>query len=68
MICSQVPCNDSALFLPGEVVKELPQQGSSLSVDRLATRLGNAHDMLLALPPGMRQALPRARHRQFSFR
>ena len=42
--------NDATLFLPGEVVKDLPQQGSYFSVDRLATILGEEHDMLLALP------------------
>jgi len=68
MICQQMPCDDPTLLLMGEVVKALPQQFSSLPLDRLATLLGDDHARILALPSGMRQALHGSRPRQFSFR
>jgi hypothetical protein len=58
----------SRSFLAGEVVKYLPQQLPQFSVARRATGLWKAHPRILALPPGMRQALHSSRHRPFSFR
>src|SRR5262245_56470748 len=68
MVRQQVPFDNPTLFLPGEVVKNLSQQCPKLTVNRLATIFGNKDHMILAIPPGMRQALHGSRHRQFSFR
>ena len=68
MIGEQVPFDDPTLFLPSQIVKNLSEHLSYLSVDRLAAILGNEHDMILAIPSGMRQALHGSRQRQFSFR
>src|SRR4029453_14794972 len=67
MVREQGPFDNPTFFLPGKVVKNLSEHCPELSVDRLATILGDEHNMLLALPPRMRQALQGSRHDRSPF-
>src|SRR5262245_5485753 len=63
MVRQEMPLHDPTFLLSGQLMKDPPQALPDLSVEGFAAILWNEHYMILAFPPGVRQALPRrSRH------
>src|SRR5256714_12586216 len=63
MIRHQVAFQDAAFLLPRQFMEDRPQSFPNGAVQGLPTPLGHKHYVILAIPPGMRQALIGVRHR-----
>src|SRR4029453_18210553 len=53
----QVAFQDAAFLLTGEFMEDRSQGFTNGSIQSLPSSLGYKHDVILAIPPGMRQAL-----------
>src|SRR5262249_44806890 len=58
MLCQQMAFHDPTLLLLGQFVKDPFQARADRSVEYLAPILRNQDHLLLAVPSGVRQALP----------
>src|SRR2546422_5897751 len=57
MIRHQVAFNDPAFLLTCQLMEDGPQGFTNVAIHSLPAPLGDKHDVVLAIPPRMRQAL-----------
>src|SRR5439155_23546001 len=62
MIRHQVAFNDPAFLLTCQLMEDGPQGFTNVAIHSLPAPLGDKHDVVLAIPPRMRQALIGVRH------
>src|SRR6266581_5446260 len=62
MIRHQVAFNDPAFLLTCQLMEDGPQGFTNVAIHGLPAPLGDKHDVVLAIPPRMRQALIGVRH------
>jgi hypothetical protein len=62
MVRHQVPFNAPTFFLPSQVMQERPEGLTNMPTQGLTTPFGHEDHLVLAIPPGLGQALRGFRH------
>src|SRR2546429_9719955 len=62
MIRHHMAFNDAACLLPGPCMKDWPEGFADVAKQGFPSPLRDKHHVILAIPPGMRQALIGVRH------